>query len=70
MAALTATSAEYGPRAGVLAPFPAAERGVAVVMSVSPDGEFLAYPNGSTVVVRSVKVRGCSQTLMLDFISK
>ncbi len=56
MAAPSPTAAEYGPRAGILAPLPAAERGVASVLAVSPDGEYLAYAAGANVVVRSVKV--------------
>lgn len=53
----TPTAAEYGPAAGIIAPLPAAERGVAVPLGVSPDGEFLAYGNQTNVIVRSVKVR-------------
>jgi WD repeat-containing protein 1 (actin-interacting protein 1) len=44
----------YGPRAGFLVPLPGAERGVASVLGVSPDGKFLAYGSGSVVVVRSI----------------
>ena len=45
---------EYGPRAGFLALQPAVERGVAVVLGTSPDGLYLAYGNGSSVIVRSL----------------
>ena len=44
----------YGPRAGVLAPLPSCERGVAAVTSCSPDGALLLYCNGSNVVVREL----------------
>lgn len=50
-------AAEYGPRENLIAPAPALERGVAGVLSASPDGKLLAYGNGTTVVVRSVEVR-------------
>lgn len=49
-----ADDSSYGPRAGILAPSPAVERGVAVVLHTSPDGRYLAYANGTSVVVRSV----------------
>ena len=45
---------EYGPRAGVLAPLPSCERGVAAVTAVSPDGKLLIYCNGANVVVREL----------------
>jgi hypothetical protein len=50
---------EYGPRPGLLVPQPAAERGVAVVTSASPDGKYFVYCNGTNVIVRSVQVSGC-----------
>jgi hypothetical protein len=46
----------YGPRPGVLAPLPAAERGVAVVTSASPDGKCFVYCNGTNVIVRDIDV--------------
>ena len=47
---------EYGPRPGYLVPNPAVERGVAVVLSTSPCGTYLAYGNGSNVIIRSIEV--------------
>ena len=44
----------YGPRAGLIAPLPLAERGVAVVTSCSPDGTLFLYCNGSNVIARSI----------------
>jgi WD40 repeat protein len=52
--ATKADPALYGPRAGVLAPVGAAERGVASVLAASPCGQWLAYGSGPNVVVRSV----------------
>lgn len=45
----------YGPRAGFIVPQPAAERGVAAILSTSPDGKYIIYTNGTSVVVRSVE---------------
>jgi len=47
---------DYGPRSGVIAPLPLAERGIAVVTSASPDGKLFIYCNGTNVVVRSMDV--------------
>lgn len=49
--------AAYGPAVGLLAPLPAAERGVAVVTSASADGRYLVYCNGTNVIVRDLQVR-------------
>ena len=46
----------YGPRPGIIAPLPLAERGVAVVTSVSADGKYIIYCNGTNVVVRDLQV--------------
>ena len=54
---MAAKPEEYGPRAGVLAPLPSAERGVAVVTAASPDGKLNVYCNGTNVVVRDIDVR-------------
>lgn len=51
---MAADAATYGPREGLLAPLPAAERGVAVVLGASPDGKYLVYGSGTSVVVRSI----------------
>ncbi len=45
----------YGPRPGYIVPQPAVERGVASVLSCSPDGRYLLYGNGTSVVVRDVE---------------
>ena len=50
----SATPATYGPKAGVLAPLPACERGVATVTSCSPDGKLFIYCNGSNVIIRDI----------------
>jgi hypothetical protein len=47
---------DYGPRAGIIAPLPMGERGIAMVTSASPDGKLLIYCNGTNVVVRSMDV--------------
>jgi hypothetical protein len=60
MAAASPSAAEYGPRAGILCAVPAAERGVATVLAVSADGDFIAYANATNVIVRSLKVRAVS----------
>ena len=49
-----AGAADFGPRAGVLAPLPSCERGVAAVTAASPDGALLIYCNGSNVIVRDL----------------
>lgn len=49
-----AAAADFGPRAGVLAPLPSCERGVATVTAASPDGRLFIYCNGSNVVVREL----------------
>jgi WD40 repeat protein len=51
---MSGASADFGPRAGVLAPLPSCERGVAAVTACSPDGALLVYCNGSNVVVRDL----------------
>ncbi len=54
--------AEFGPAPGMVVPQPAATRGVAVVVTASPDGANLIYTNGSNVIIRSLAVRafaGC-----------
>jgi hypothetical protein len=47
----------YGPRPGIIAPLPSAERGVAVVTATSPCGRYFLYANGTNVVVRDLHVR-------------
>lgn len=54
---MAAKPEEYGPKAGVLAPLPACERGVATVTGASPDGKLFIYSNGSNVVIRDMDVR-------------
>ena len=51
---------KYGPQAGIISPMPLAERGVAAILSASPDGQFIAYANGPNVIVRSLVVRAPS----------
>lgn len=53
---MAATTAEYAPQHGTIAPNPFAERGVASIVDASPDGENLIYGNGSNVIVRSISV--------------
>ena len=48
---------KYGPQAGIISPMPLVERGVAGILSCSPDGQFVAYANGPNVIVRSLVVR-------------
>lgn len=55
MAAAAAAAAEFGPRAGVIAPLPPCERGVALVLSASADGQYLAYGSSTNVIIRSVE---------------
>lgn len=50
-----ADPSSYGPREGYICPAPASERGIATVMHASPDGQYLVYGNGTSVVVRSVE---------------
>lgn len=51
---------QYGPQIGIISPNPYCDRGVAAILSASPDGLFIAYANGSIVIVRSVKVGGAN----------
>ena len=38
-------------------PLPTTERGYAMRISYSPKGDYIAYPNGKNIIVRSLKVR-------------
>lgn len=59
---------DYGPRPGMLVPQPAPERGVACVLAASPDGKFLAYGNGTSVIIRSIDVSRRDNTLFIVFL--
>ena len=50
------SAATYGPKEGIIAPLPLAERGVAVVTAASADGRYFLYANGTNVVVRDLEV--------------
>jgi hypothetical protein len=55
---------DFRPAGGVVAPQPSTSRGVAAVMDVSKDGQYLMYTNGSNVIVRSIAVSGMPRVVV------
>jgi len=46
---------DYAPAGGLIVPQPSTTRGVAAIISISPDGKNVIYVNGSNVIIRSVE---------------